>query len=50
MGKCGVTLITYRNADGFKGWGKMILRDGWKCTFYYYLPVEYEILKGLSNV
>lgn len=20
------------NIDGFKGWGKLILKDGWKCT------------------
>lgn len=20
------------NVDGWKGWGKLILRDGWKCT------------------
>jgi hypothetical protein len=19
--------------DGFKGWGNMVLRDGWKCSF-----------------
>jgi len=20
-------------ADGFKGWGNVLLRDGWRCTF-----------------
>jgi hypothetical protein len=25
--------LNSRSIDGFKGWGRLILRDGWKCTF-----------------
>ena len=25
--------------DGFKGWGKMIIKDGWKCTLPSPLPL-----------
>lgn len=27
-----VQLTIVSSTDGFKGWAKMVLRDGWKCT------------------
>ena len=43
--------------DGFKGWAKVILHDGWKCTFkcvpsvcFIYRPNSADAILGACDV